>query len=66
VGVPSMKRYGAVLVFKKGAKPAKIAEAIGKLAREGVLDTKYYLDGTPHALIREFDDADGGPVWYIP
>jgi hypothetical protein len=61
-----MKRHGAVLVFKKGAKPDRIAKAIGKLAAEGIIDLDYYLNGAPQALIREFDDKDGGPVWYVP
>ena len=58
------KRRGALLVFKKGAKIEKIAAAIGKLAREGMLDEDYFVPGTP--LVREFDDDEGGPVWYVP
>lgn len=54
------KRLGTVLVFRAGTTKSQAEEAIRHLRQ--FLDPEMRLSGT----IREFDDRDGGPVWYVP
>ena len=66
-----MKRYGTVLVFKKGVKKHDIEKALRSIAH--VLqpdyflkrDAKSYLQYAPYR-VEEYDDKLGGPVWYLP
>lgn len=58
-----MKRLGSVVVFKKGITKAQAEAALKSLAT--VLDENYqYPKGLPR--VHEYDDAYGGPVFYIP
>ena len=65
-----MKRHGTILVFKRGVSEGEIREALGKIA--DVLDDGYWLEPgqnlgrTVPFRPEEFDDEEGGPVWYIP
>lgn len=57
-----MKRLGTVSVFKPEVTRAEAEAAMAKL--RALLDPGYFL--RPKPPIHEFDDEDGGPVWYIP
>ena len=54
------KRFGAVLVFKRETTRPQAIEAIKRLKH--VLD----LDRMDLPFVQEFDERDGGPVWYVP
>jgi hypothetical protein len=74
-----MKRFGAVLVFKPGFSAERAAEAL-ELIRDHLAlpDSTPVYEETPTGFVvghkrfemadkvREFDDDEGGPVWYVP
>tara|TARA_Y100000034_G_scaffold1017_1_gene1277 strand:+ start:4434 stop:4670 length:237 start_codon:yes stop_codon:yes gene_type:complete len=71
----SHRRHGAVLVFKRGVTPHQAAAALKKIAdvldipersftftRDGNISTRFHFTD----LVNDFDERDGGPVWYVP
>lgn len=58
-----MKRLGTILVFKPGVTKEKVAAMLIELADAGLIDVT--LTKLP-LRVHEFDDKDGGPVWYLP
>lgn len=68
-----MIRYGTVLVFREGVTKEQAAEALLRLQNVvdfgGTVWNPEYGNPrykTPFDFIEEFDDKQGGPVWYIP
>jgi len=65
-----MKRFGTVLVFKRGVTKKQAEEALQKI--QDILDDHRHgreVDGkwvNNLFHINEFDDKMGGPVWYLP
>jgi hypothetical protein len=59
-----MKRYGTVLVFKKGITAKQAADALAKI--KDVIDLDGYVRKGIEDRVQEYDDRYGGPVWYIP
>ena len=70
-----MKRFGTVLVFKRGVTKREAEEALEKI--RDVLTEDYWIDqGNPKLEngmynhvpfnVHEFDDEMDGPVWYLP
>jgi hypothetical protein len=59
-----MKRLGTVLVFKEGTSKKQALEALRKI--EDLLEVSSHPMFDLQSKIREFDDNNGGPVWYIP
>lgn len=64
-----MKRYGAVLTFQPGVSKEYAQMCLDMIASNfTALD--YQKDpktiGARTIRVQEFDDAQGGPVWYIP
>ena len=66
-----MKRRGSVLVFKRGVTKKQAEVALRKI--QDVLQENYHIkydrcDKPVRCsfVVNEFDERDGGPVWYIP
>ena len=68
-----MKRFGSVLVFKRGVTKKQAEAALKKI--QDVLADDYWIKDfdikTGHGekakfIVNEFDDKWGGPVWYLP
>lgn len=56
-----MTRYGLVLVFPENMTRQEVDVAVREcLKDEGIIDVAKSTD------VREFDDGDGSPVWYVP
>ena len=74
------KRFGSVIVFKKGVTKAQAAKALATLAAVVDFPEKVYeyprvgprqvkqveVPFTHEHAVHDFDDEHGGPVWYIP
>lgn len=58
----SSPRVGAVIVFKKGITKAEAERFLTTLS--AYTDNAYYVSGKIN--VHEFDEAYGGPVWYVP
>jgi len=67
-----MRRYGTVIVFKKGVTKKQAEKALAKLEDSGVVEVNEWQDpytyDTMHTpMVESYDDKYGsGPVWYIP
>ncbi len=68
-----MTRYGATVVFKEGLSRKQAEQALRTL--DGLVEPGGKFDFEKRAfventnagqLLNSFNDAHGGPVWYIP
>lgn len=69
-----MKRFGAVIVFRRHVSEAEAAQALHQLTTLIETGPGTPVPGSPGNFnppsgsdrLEEFDDRYGGPVWYVP
>lgn len=62
-----MKRYGAVIVFNENATKEECAAVLSLLQKE-ILVSFGPTRGPAiePSKVKEYDDDNGSPVWYVP